>query len=332
MASDPIAIPSLECLRSTFADPIDLTAIYTQPDRRTGRGKKLTPNAIKTWADSRKVPVFQPQKMNSAAIDEFEKLQADLVIVMAYGHILPKRMLTLAGFGFYNLHASLLPKLRGASPIETAIVTGEKTTGVTLMEVVPALDAGPIVDIQVCDIHPSMTAPELRMQMADACVPLLQRALPLILKGCAPSTPQDSASATYCRLIDKDDGYLDFNLGTRDILHHILGFQPWPGALFELEAMTYRIGKASDTPSTADLPSPATPGTLFCDQKKLAIAASDGWIEILEIQKPGGKMLPVAEFLNGSQLKSGSGVSFPNRYPLIKNQYFKKPTLDSKGQ
>lgn len=325
MASDPIAIPSLDFIGGELSEQLDLIGIYTQPDRRTGRGKKLTPNAIKIWAEKSGIDCYQPLKMDAEAIAAFDKLRTDLVLVMAYGHILPKRLLKLPSLGFYNLHASLLPKLRGASPIETAIVIGEKQTGVTLMKVVPALDAGPIIDAEVCEITESLTAPELRQLLSERCVPLLKRTLPLIIRGEARSTPQLVEQATYCRLIDKEDGFLDFSLSTREVLDHIRGFQPWPGALFRIDDINYRIGKAKTTVNGIDGEKPIQPGRLFCDKKAIHIGTGNGCIEILEIQKPGGKMLPTSQFLNGHTFENPTQIQFPRRYPLVQSTYFKKP-------
>jgi len=322
MASDPIAIPSLECMVNAFSNRIELIAVYTQPDRKSGRGKKLTPNAIKTWADSHGIPVFQPEKMNSDAIAEFAELNADFVMVMAYGHILPTRMLKLSSKGFFNLHASLLPKLRGASPVETAIVTGEKVTGVTLMQVIPALDAGPVLEAETVLIKPDETGPSLRHKLANACIPLLERNLPGIISGEVACTEQNTENATYCRLIDKHDGFLDFSLSAPEIIRHIHGFQPWPGALFQLNEITYRIGSATiaDDEFTS-----GNPGRITCERKSMKIETAKGSILVLELQKPGGKMLPIAEFLNGHPIKTGQIISFPSRYPLVQNYYFRKP-------
>ncbi len=321
MASDPIAIPSLECIRNEFEDSLEMIAIYTQPDRRSGRGKKLAPNAIKSWAEPHNIPVLQPQKMDASEIEKFEDLDSDLVLVMAYGHILPKKMISIPPLGFYNLHASLLPKLRGASPVETSIVIGDKVTGVTLMEVVPALDAGPIVDAEPTEISFEDTGYSLRQKLADTCIPLLQRSLPNIISGNSNSTPQNADEATYCRIIDKTDGYLDFSHTSQQLIDHIRGFQTWPGAIFELEGVTYRIGTAKIEIEATETKSP---GTIRSSKKSLSIATADGWLEITEIQKSGGKMLPVAQFLNGNPIQDGLQIPFTEGYPLVQPHYFKK--------
>ena len=326
MASDPIALPSLQYIREKCADTIDLIGIYTQPDRPTGRGKKLTPNAIKTWALEHNLPCYQPLKMDADAITEFEALKADVVLVMAYGHILPKSMLSIPRLGFYNLHASLLPKLRGASPIETAIVTGETETGVTLMEVVPALDAGPIVEKIHRPIPSEQTSQQLREVLGLACVPLLEKTLPAIVNESASSTPQSPEDATYCRLIDKSDGYLDFSLSVSETLNHIRGFQPWPGALFVIDGITFRIGSASSVQPPIEAHATHQPGLLISNKKQLLLAVGDGWIEVLEIQKPGGKMLPTPQFLNGHKFENETMIDYPERFPLVKDKYFRKST------
>ncbi|MEQ9822762.1 MAG: methionyl-tRNA formyltransferase [Puniceicoccaceae bacterium] len=330
MASDPIALPALDCVWNDFSPQIECTAIYTQPDRRRGRGRQLTLNPIKQWALDRDLRVMQPQRMDREAIATFEALQCDLVIVMAYGHLLPRRMLTMARRGFVNLHASLLPKLRGASPVETAIVTGESQTGVTLMRIAPELDSGPILDVESIDIKENETGVSLRQRLSAACVPLLQRSLPSLLDGSAIASEQCHEEASYCRLIDKDDGWLDFSLSTLELLRHIRGFQAWPGALFEWQGVTYRIGEGC----VGSHETPLHPGLLLRGRRQLHIGTRDGWLEVLQIQKPGGKMMAVSDFLNGCNLPERAPLSFPKRFPLVASHPFRKPagpTSDGKS-
>ena len=323
MGSDPIVIPTLEALVSEFSDRVRLEAIFTQPDRRTGRGKALKPNEIKTWAQEHGIPVYQPEKIGEEEIKLFRKNNWELVLVMAYGHILKKSLLELPRLGFYNLHASILPHLRGASPIETAIVTGETETGVTLIKIVPALDAGPIAGIERIAIPSDVRASELRVQLAEACVPLLRNILPTILAGNETLTEQDSARATYCRLIDKLDGWLDFNLTAREIVNHIRGFYPWPGAVFDYEDTSIRVGEAEAVKRSESLTG-KTPGTIDCDRKQLVIACGDDAVSLKSLQKPGGKMIDTASFLNGFRIENGAVVKFPERVPLVADQYFRR--------
>lgn len=324
MGSDPIAIPMLKSLVSDFKDSLTLDAVFTQPDRKTGRGKKRTANAIKIWAQERDIPVFQPEKIGHTEIEMFRNQQWNLALVMAYGHILKDALLEIPSHGFFNLHASILPKLRGASPIETAIVTGENETGVTMMKVIKALDAGPILATERYPINKQINALELRQQLAQCCIPLLQKSLPLILSKKPQLTAQDENKATYCRLIDKLDGWIDFKMIAQAVLDHINGFYPWPGAYFEYNGILLKIGSARIHEQPDSLVS-AHPGQLFCDQKQLFIQCKDLSIEIQSLQKPGGKMISVASFLNGFEFKNELTIKFPTRHPLVNHKYFKNP-------
>jgi methionyl-tRNA formyltransferase len=324
MGSDPIALPTLEVLVGPLAHTLELVALFTQPDRRTGRGKKTTPNALKTWAIGKRIDVHQPEKMDKQSVQWFENSGCGLVLVMAYGHLIPKSILAQPTFGCFNLHASLLPKLRGASPIETAIVTGETLTGVTLMQMVPSLDSGPIAASEPCSISKDQTAWQLRQNLAQCAAILTLHQVPRLLDPDTVLAPQDESQASYCRLLDKADGWLDFGLSAQETINHIRGFQPWPGALLEHRDQTLKVGNArvADSP-----PVDAPAGTLLRVDKCLYIKCSDSWVELLEMQKPGGKMLPVRDFLNGYPMDPATQLKFPKRYPLTAPRYFKKPPL-----
>lgn len=323
MGSDPIVIPTLNALFNEHAHQIKLDAIFTQPDRRTGRGKKLTPNAVKRWAMEHSIPVHQPDKLGEQAIQQFKDNNWDLCLVMAYGHIIKQQLLDTPRFGFYNLHASILPKLRGASPIETAIVTGESETGVTLMKMVKALDAGPILSTQKQVIETTTNALELRSQLGEACIPLLKNSLHKILDDTATLTSQDESNASYCRLIDKQDGEIDFDLDPQHIYNHIRGLHPWPGATFKYQDIPFKVGSAK----TVDIPDELNDqpnGTLISNGKSIIIRCKNGALQIETIQKPGGKMIPTNALLNGLTFDSPTRLHFSTRYPFTSPKYFKK--------
>lgn len=323
MGSDPIAIPMLNALISEFSERVSLEAIFTQPDRRTGRGKALKPNEIKIWAQEHRIPIYQPEQIGQEEINLFRENRWDLVLVMAYGHILKRRLLDMPRRGFYNLHASILPRLRGASPIETAIVTGETETGVTLIKIVPALDAGPIAGIERIPIHPDIRADELRLLLADACIPLLRQTLPSILSGHEILTEQEPSKATYCRLIDKRDGWLDFSLTAQEIVNHVRGFYPWPGAVFDYQGTPIRVGSVEAVERPESLVGEA-PGTICCDRKQFVIACRDEAVSLKTLQKPGGKMIDTASFLNGFPIESLSRIQYPKRVPLVADKHFRR--------
>ena len=180
LGSDPIALPLLEWLGRGGASIAQVVAVFTQPDRAVGRGQKVQPNAIKAWAVARGLPVLQPEKLTAEVRVELEQFSPDVGLVMAYGHILRDDFIGTPRLGMLNLHTSVLPKYRGASPIQTAIANGERETGVTLMRIVRRLDAGPVADVERVPIGILDTAIEVESKLAAASVPVLQRALPLL--------------------------------------------------------------------------------------------------------------------------------------------------------
>ncbi|HLP24290.1 MAG TPA: methionyl-tRNA formyltransferase, partial [Acidobacteriota bacterium] len=208
MGSDAIALPMLNWLAEQGSGAC-VVAIFTQPDRPVGRGQKVQPNAIKLWAQERGIPVHQPEKLRDAELAALSGYGADLALVMAYGHILRDAFINAPRLGTLNLHTSLLPKYRGASPIQTAVASGERTTGVTLMRIVAALDAGPIADAENVTIEPRDTALTVEAKLSAACVPLIARALPRLASGTQTFEEQNHADATFCRKLEKTDGVLD---------------------------------------------------------------------------------------------------------------------------
>jgi len=225
MGSDPIALPALEFLKSQRQD-LEICGIVTQPDRRSGRGMKLRANAIKNWAIEKEIPVLQPAKVDGEFCNTIREMMCDMVLVMAYGKILPQTFLDIPSLGTLNLHASILPKLRGASPIHSAIATGEKQSGVSLMEVVKKMDAGAVADQECVPILKSTTSLDLISKIAEACVPLLRRNLDLWRKGMLDFKPQNKDEVSYCRIITKADAQMDFRLTAEQLHQRIRAFQP----------------------------------------------------------------------------------------------------------
>lgn len=293
MGSDPIALPLLDCLQAQ--DDLQLHAVFTQPDRPRGRGMKLQPNAIKAWAQSAGVQVLQPERCAKADAAWCQREGVQLILVMAYGQILRKSMLSVPALGILNFHASLLPAYRGASPIESAIANGELETGVSLMQIVPQLDAGPVLDVERVPIAPDANAAQLRADLATACVPLWRRCWPAIRNGNARFVPQDDAAVTYCSVLSKEDAWLDFARPAVDLANRVRAFHVWPGSCFRVKDVVYKVGAAHADPAQHS----CKPGTLLCGKDILRIACAQGFLHILQLQKPGGKMLPIADFLRG---------------------------------
>lgn len=310
--SDEISLPCLHALQES-SQGWEVGGVLTQPDRKSGRGRKLQPNPIKKWALENNIPVRDPQKPGDVEVDWLKELGTDIVLVMAYGHILNNSLLNAAPC--FNLHASLLPRYRGASPIETALAMGEKETGVSLMRVVPRMDAGPLIDCQSVSIIPTDTGPSLRQKIALASVPLIQRSMPGLLSQNFLEVVQDESQASYCRKLNKSDGQLDFSLSAKEIEFYCRAFSGWPGAWFWHDTTIIKVGKLSVYDGSLDLSAGQR-----CPENKnsLIIGTGSGSIEVLELQKPGGKMLPISEFLRGYSLPTQITFSLPEtRKPLV---------------
>jgi methionyl-tRNA formyltransferase len=301
MGSDAIALPALDWL--VGSGQAKVAAVFTQPDRAAGRGQKVQANAIKHWAQARELPVLQPVRFGPVDQQQLAALQPDLVLVMAYGHILKQDVIDTHRLGTLNLHTSILPKYRGASPIQTATAGGEKETGVTLMKMVLALDAGPVAGVERVPVGPLDTAADVEAKLAQACVPLLARCLPAIASGSQAFTPQDATAATFCRRLVKDDGVLDFNAPAAVLAARINGLNPWPGCSVEINGQPVKLGLA-DTSSLIDYKPPGT--VLAPDQNGLLVATGQGALRLCLLQRPGGRLLPAAEFLRGFPVAPGT--------------------------
>jgi methionyl-tRNA formyltransferase len=306
MGADAIALPLLEWTRGPGRGVAQVVGLFTQPDRPVGRGQQIRPNAIKEWALAGDLPVFQPERITEAERLALAALQPDVALVMAYGHILRDDLIGTPRLGTLNLHTSLLPAYRGASPIQTAIAAGEPRTAVSLMRIVRRLDAGPVADVETVAIGARDTAQEIESRLAAACVPLLARALPRLAAGTLEFVAQDETVATYCRKLERTDGVLDFSVPARVLAARINGLNPWPGVSLELDQERIKVGLA-EAGSTA---TSAKPGTVVpSDGASLAVATGEGVVHLLRLQRPGGRMLPAAEFLRGRPVAVGTVLS-----------------------
>jgi len=317
LGSDPIALPLLDWLAGEGSAVARVIAVFTQPDRPVGRGQKITANGIKTWALARGLPVYQPEKITEDVRGQLAALGADVSLVMAYGHILKQDFIDTPRLGTLNLHASLLPKYRGASPIQTAIANGENETGVSLMRIVRQLDAGPVADVERVPIAPRDTALEIEHKLASACVPLLARTLPRLAAGELVFVEQDHAAATFCRRLVKDDGRLDFTAPAAELAARINGLFPWPACTVEIAGQPVKIGLADTIAAAA--PAGTVAGT---DDQGLLIGTGVGLLRCLRLQKPGGKMLPASEFLRGSPVATGTVLASAPLPPLVASSPF----------
>ncbi len=316
--SDAIALPLLDWLvGSEGAAQVELIAIYTQPDRPVGRGQKVQANAIKQWALARGLPVYQPEKITPEVREAYAASAPGLALVMAYGHILRDDFIAVAPLGTLNFHASLLPRYRGASPIQTSVANGEAQTGVSLMRIVRQLDAGPVADREAVRIDSLDTALEIEHKLAAACGLLLARALPLLLAGELAFVEQVHTEATFCRKLTKEDVGLDFTRPARELAARINGLNPWPAAQVEWAGQPLKFGLA-DAVSGAGEPGEV----LGADTEGLLIGTAEGLLRIRKLQKPGGKMLPAPDFLRGSPIVPGTVFASVAQTSLVSAQPF----------
>lgn len=308
MGSDSIAIPLLDWLITVGEPQVRITAVYTQPDRAVGRGQRVTPNAIKLWALAHDIPVRQPERLTQADHELLANESPDVALVMAYGHILRAAFINAPRLGTLNLHASILPAHRGASPIQSAVASGDSETGVSLMRIVRELDAGPVADIERCDIAPADTAIEIEAKMAAACVLLVARNLAALRAGTLEFKEQLNAHATFCRKLTKADGQIDFAASARGLAARINGLYPWPGCRVEYAGQVLRLGGALFSPSGEA--GTAAPGTVLpSDNGELLVATGDGVLELTRLQRPGGRMLSAPEFLRGFTMPAGTVIA-----------------------
>jgi methionyl-tRNA formyltransferase len=295
---------------------VSLVGVLTQPDRRSGRGRQLQPNAIKSWASESGIEVRTPTQPTDEENKWIKEKEADLVLVMAYGHILSQKFLDSAQQGCYNLHASLLPAYRGASPIETSLACGDDKTGVTLMRMVRKMDAGPVVDQESIPITKEDTGASLREKLAKACVPLIDRNLTELLCGEAPEREQDPNGVTYCRKLGKEDSYFDFSLTAEQLECRSRAFQAWPGSVFFYEGIPLRVGECRVSTEKH-----YKPGELVVEDSKLLLGTGERALQILQLQKPGGKMLAVSDFLRGFPIKQPCQIAFASSSSLVSEKF-----------
>ena len=306
------AVPTL---RHLIAQPdFQVVRVVTQPDRPRGRGHETASSAVKNAAIEAHIAVFQPGKIKSdAAFDYFREIAPDVVIIIAYGQIIPARLIEIPRLGWINLHASLLPKYRGAAPINWAIVNGETRTGLTTMLIDAGLDTGPILLTRAADIGPDITAPQLTFLLAEWGAQLIAKTVRGLDGGTITPTPQDNSQATFAPPLKKEDGRIDWSLDARTIYNRIRGLQPWPGAFTSLLGKRCNIwgmplfseGLEEGLKSTFGT-DPRTNGTIVALGSEVLVSCGNGtWLQLEFVQIEGRKRVTPREFASGVRLTSG---------------------------
>jgi len=298
MGSPRFAVPSLQAL---VAAGYDVAAVVTQPDRPAGRGGKLTRPEVKVAALELGIPVLQPETMKDpATVVALAAIRPELLVVAAYGKILPRAVLALPAKGSVNVHASLLPRWRGASPITAAILAGDAETGVCIMEMAPKMDAGPVIACARTEIGPAETAGELEARLAALGAEKLVETLPGWLDGRLRAVEQDESAVTYCSLVTKMDGYLRASMTAAEAARAVRAYNPWPGASVEYRRERLAIWRATVADDAADA-ADAAPGCLVRVGRNPAIVLLSGLLVLEEVQRSGGKRLSGEQFVNGER-------------------------------
>jgi methionyl-tRNA formyltransferase len=301
------AVPTLEAL---IAADHDVALVVSQPDKPVGRSQTLTAPPVKQAALAAGIPVAQPEKIRSNAEfrAQLEAIAPEVIVVVAYGRIIPPWMLALPRFGCINLHGSLLPKYRGAAPIQWAVAMGDAFTGNTTMLLEEGLDTGPILLQRTVAIEPDQTAEDLFEILAREGAPLVVETLAGLSNGSVKPQPQNHSFATFAPLLDREDGRMDFAARTaHDLLNRWRGFQPWPGAFTTLDGKKLIVHRMQVAGLDIAGEGIVEPGTIRIVEKRFVVAcAAETWIELVEVQLEGKKRMTAGEFLRGNPLADGA--------------------------
>ncbi len=289
-------------LKKLIDEKYDIAAVFTQPDKPRDRGMKLSYSPVKALALENGIPVYQPVKLRDGTATELIKsLEPDILVVVAYGRILPDDMLEVPKYGAINVHASLLPKYRGAAPIQWAVLNGDKTTGVSTMYLASEMDTGDIIYTAETEIGEFETSGELFDRLMLMGAELLDKTLRDIGAGTAPRIPQDHGKASYVKMLDKSLSPIDWAKTPREIVKHIYGLQPWPVATAELDGRAFKIYSAEYTQTKTQ----KAPGSIVSAGKKgIEVACLDGeTVLITELQAAGKKRMKASDYLLGHPIK-----------------------------
>ena len=290
--SGEIAIPAFRRLIAEGPRPL---ALVTQPDKPAGRHRELTPPPIKRVALDAGIPVLQPESVrDEASLAELRSLAPDVIVVMAYGQILPKALISIPQIACINLHASLLPRYRGASCLQAAIDEGDAETGITVMHMVPKLDAGDIIHALATAIDARETGGSLHDRMADLAAEAMAQALPKLVDGSATRTPQDGEKSTYAPKLEREHGRIDWSWDAERLDRRIRAYEPWPGTWTTFDGKRVKI-----FPATAGQGTAGEPGTLSVVDGEVRVACGSGMLVLGEVQPDGSRRMPARDWVKG---------------------------------
>lgn len=289
----------LPCLEALYQSQHQIVAIYTQPDRPAGRGQKIQESAIKIWGLKHQIPIYQPLNFKSPeVVAGLEALAPDLMVVIAYGLILPKNVLAIPRFGCINVHASILPRWRGAAPIQQAILAGDAETGVTIMQMDVGMDTGDAFTIRTCPITDEDTTVQLHHKLSVLAPEPLLTTLDKLMSGTAQAVPQQHEQATYAPKIHKQDAAINWHETASSIDRKIRAYYPWPIAFTQAPSMTIRVHHAKIVAQLCT----QLPGTIVAmDSQGMLVGAGKEAILVQTIQCPGGKPITITDYLNAQR-------------------------------
>lgn len=287
------------CLKQLLADGFDIAAVYTQPDRPKGRGMKMVYSPVKEVALQHGLPVFQPENFrDEESIEILRGLQPDVIAVVAYGRILPQRVLDIPEKGCVNIHASILPQYRGSAPYQWAVLDGCKETGVTAQHMVLKMDAGDVIDVAKIPIGEDETAGELLDRLAVLGADLLSRTLTRFENGDVQGTPQNEAEVSFAPMLEKSMCPIDWNCTAQQVHNKVRGLHPWPVATMELQGKMFKVH------ATKVVEGQGTPGQILGLTKTgLVIACAEGAVEVCSLQAEGGKRMSAPDYFRGHPLE-----------------------------
>lgn len=280
-----------------------VVAVYTQPDRPAGRGRKLAASPVKRFAEQQGIPVFQPESLKDAGeLTRLSALKPDVMVVVAYGLILPQSVLDIPRLGCLNVHASLLPRWRGAAPIQRAIEAGDAITGITIMQMAAGLDTGPMLAQAETAITPDDTAAALHDRLAELGANSLLQALRQLESGPVEAVPQDDHQATYAHKLTKSEATIDWSMTAEQLRRKVCAFNPWPTANSSWKGKRLRLLQATTTPGCADRDAATV---CAIDDNGISVATADGCLVIRQLQLEGGRPQNSKEFINGHPIRVG---------------------------